>query len=189
MDSLLEGIFHAMICGWILMTSMWCHWNDFYLGNHLQTGLFQLFQASALFNFSRKYLIISPWNSNYIQPEISTWHMFCLGMTYASWGCCESTTWGPSWFLGLGTRARKRCNEERTAVACFFDVLSLISLGTRWCPIFREVREHNWRFPKIGVTPNHTSHLTILLLNTWFWYIVVLTVCWLHPRICGIVWK
>ena len=63
----------------------------------------------------------------------------------------------------------------------------IISLGTRWCPICREVREHNWRFPKIGVTPHHTSHLTILLLNPWFWYIVVLTVCWLHPRICGIV--
>ena len=114
----IDGFFIGRDFSW---DDMWMNFNDFnvtslewfFIRETISKRVcFSYFQASALFNFSRKYAPLYPHNSNYIQPEISTWHMFCLGMTYASWGCCESTTWGPSWFLGLGTRARKRMQRR-----------------------------------------------------------------------------
>ena len=166
MDSLLEGIFHGMICGWILMTSMWRHWNDFLSEKPSPNGFVSVI-------FRRVHYSISAGNMPHYIPIIPIifsqkyQHDICFALAWHTRPevvANQRLEVRPD-FLGWEPERANGCNEERTAVACFFDVLSLISLGTRWCPIFREVREHNWRFPKNGVAPNHTSHLTILLSN------------------------
>ena len=87
---------------------------------------FSCFQASALFNFSRKYAPLKPHEIPIIFSQ-KYQHDICFALAWHTRPevvANQRLEVRPD-FLGWEPERANGCNEERTAVACFFDVLSL----------------------------------------------------------------